>query len=714
MALKLAVLLAANARPLLRAVEQSRRAFDSLEREEKQLARAADKMDREHRQAATGLRGAASEAALFANALRGAGASAAIVATTVGALAVPIARAGDQVKLLRAQLDALGAAAVPVGTLFDAASRLGVEVDTVAESFRRFSIARDELGLTNAEVLRLTETVIALGRLSGASASELTAGSIQLAQALASGRLQGDELRSVLENMPLLAKELASELGVSVGQLRQMGADGELTGRKIAEAILRAGERIQDQFESLPDTMETAGARLSNAWSQLLAALDQKLQASELFVFFTDTLARALDGLRLAISGPEPGSFQAAARVVEIDREIFELETRIAQLREQASSSIPGRAAAARIEIRKAREEIETLRREQQALIEAGREAAAVAAAAADRKQPAGRPSDGAGGGAPKPDFLPGPPANRDAILAERAGEARLRIEEKLAQAMRRRELLELRLATVGQESADRIVAARERELEVLDAGLSLQDEAARKWLEEAAAVEELNARLEEQQRKVDEAKRKAQQFGDTIADAFEDAVFEARSLSDAVASLAEDLARLVFRQQITQPLANLIAGRLSGLFQPSPGPAGVNAISFGGASIFAAGGIVDHGHVVPFAAGGIVDRPTLFPLADGTGLMGEAGPEAIMPLTRLPNGRLGVEAQGSGKPVTVTVRIIDQRSSDDPPLEVSQRQAANGGAIIDAVVKRALFGMARRGELDGLMNAFGARRVPQ
>ncbi len=700
MALKLAVLLAANARPLLRAVEQSRRAFDSLEREEKQLARAADRMDREHRQAATGLRGAASEAVLFANALRGAGASAAIIGATLASLAVPIARAGDQVKLLRAQLDALGAGAVPVGTLFDAASRLGVEVDAVAESFRRFSIARDELGLTNAEVLRLTETVIALGRLSGAGASELAAGSIQLAQALASGRLQGDELRSVLENMPLLAKELARELGVSVGQLRDMGAEGELTGRKIAEAILRAGERVRDQFESLPDTMETAGARLSNAWSQLLAALDRKLQASELFVFFTDTLAGALDSLRQEISGPTRD---------ELEGMIERLEVRLDDMRREREAGAGPLVDAA---IARTKFQLEALRRALEATTEAGRMAEAVAAA--DRKQPVAVPMGGAGGGVPKPDFLPAPPPNRDAILAERAGEARLRIEEKLARAMRRREILELRLATVGQDGSEQIVAARERELEVLDAGLSLQDETVRKWLEQAAAVDELNARFEEQQRKVDEAKRKAQQFGDTIAGAFENAVFEAGSLSDAVASLAEDLARLVFRQQITRPLANLIAGKLSGLFQPSGAPAGMNAISFGGASIFADGGVLDRGSVVPFAHGGIVDRPTLFPLADGAGLMGEAGPEAIMPLTRLPDGRLGVEARGGGRPVTVTVRIIDQRGSDDPPLEVSQRRTANGDAIIDAVVRRALFGMARRGELDGLMNAFGARRVPQ
>jgi len=174
--------------------------------------------------------------------------------------------------------------------------------------------------------------------------------------------------------------------------------------------------------------------------------------------------------------------------------------------------------------------------------------------------------------------------------------------------------------------------------------------------------------------------------------------VFEARNLQDAVASLAEDLARMVFRQAVTEPLAKAITVGIGRFFGPEA----------------AAGAVLDRGRIIPFAAGGIVDRPTLFPLAGGAGLMGEAGPEAIMPLRRLPDGRLGVEARGGERPVNVTVRIIDQRSIDDPPLEVSQRQAANGDAIVDAIVRRTLFGMARRGELDALMNTYGARRVPQ
>ncbi|WP_246692034.1 hypothetical protein [Methylobacterium sp. WL1] len=73
----------------------------------------------------------------------------------------------------------------------------------------------------------------------------------------------------------------------------------------------------------------------------------------------------------------------------------------------------------------------------------------------------------------------------------------------------------------------------------------------------------------------------------------------------------------------------------------------------------FARGGVFQGGQVQPFAAGGVVAAPTYFPMANGTGLMGEAGPEAILSLNRGPDGRLGVAAGGgAARPVSVTVNI--------------------------------------------------------
>jgi len=88
----------------------------------------------------------------------------------------------------------------------------------------------------------------------------------------------------------------------------------------------------------------------------------------------------------------------------------------------------------------------------------------------------------------------------------------------------------------------------------------------------------------------------------------------------------------------------------------------------------FARGGGFTQGRVMPFAQGGIVSAPTTFPMRGGTGLMGEAGPEAIMPLARGADGRLGVRSAGGGGPVTVIMNIS---SPDVQGFQRSQSQIA-------------------------------------
>ncbi|WP_417268408.1 phage tail tape measure protein [Celeribacter baekdonensis] len=88
----------------------------------------------------------------------------------------------------------------------------------------------------------------------------------------------------------------------------------------------------------------------------------------------------------------------------------------------------------------------------------------------------------------------------------------------------------------------------------------------------------------------------------------------------------------------------------------------------------FEKGGAFAQGNVMPFAKGGVVSSPTYFPMRGGTGLMGEAGAEAIMPLTRGANGKLGVQASGSGSPVNITMNIT---TPDVAGFQRSQSQVA-------------------------------------
>ena len=109
-------------------------------------------------------------------------------------------------------------------------------------------------------------------------------------------------------------------------------------------------------------------------------------------------------------------------------------------------------------------------------------------------------------------------------------------------------------------------------------------------------------------------------------------------SFADLANSIIADIARIAIRQAIIAPLVKGV-GSLFGI-------------------PFANGGVFAQNGIQPFARGGIVDKPTLFPFANGTGLMGEAGPEAILPLRRGRDGRLGVDAGGGGGGINVTVNV--------------------------------------------------------
>lgn len=146
---------------------------------------------------------------------------------------------------------------------------------------------------------------------------------------------------------------------------------------------------------------------------------------------------------------------------------------------------------------------------------------------------------------------------------------------------------------------------------------------------------------------------------------AFDGVVFDGLKLSDALKTVATSLANTAYSAAV-RPVTNHFGGLLS---------QGIGGL-FGGA--FANGAAFSQGQVMPFANGGIVNGPTRFPMRGGTGLMGEAGPEAIMPLTRGPDGKLGVRgAGGGGSTVVMNISTPDvqgfQRSRSQIAAQMSR-----------------------------------------
>lgn len=151
--------------------------------------------------------------------------------------------------------------------------------------------------------------------------------------------------------------------------------------------------------------------------------------------------------------------------------------------------------------------------------------------------------------------------------------------------------------------------------------------------------------------------------IGGGLRRAFDGVVFDGLKLSDALRGVAKtmlDTAYSVAMKPVQNAFGGLIAQGLNGLI--------------GGMMPFEKGGSFSQGRVMPFAKGGVATAPTQFPMRGGRGLMGEAGPEAIMPLSRGVDGRLGVQMAGGGRPVTVVMNIA---TPDVQGFQRSQAQIA-------------------------------------
>ena len=135
--------------------------------------------------------------------------------------------------------------------------------------------------------------------------------------------------------------------------------------------------------------------------------------------------------------------------------------------------------------------------------------------------------------------------------------------------------------------------------------------------------------------------------IGSGLRGAFDGLIFDGMKLSDALKGVAQSIVDTVYNIAMT-PVQNALGGALA---------SGLNN-AFSGVFAFEKGGSFAQGRVMPFARGGVVSSPTAFAMRGATGLMGEAGPEAIMPLARGADGRLGVQTAGGGRPVNVTVNV--------------------------------------------------------
>ncbi len=172
--------------------------------------------------------------------------------------------------------------------------------NSVLQVYQRFSDNAKTLNLNMDETARLTETVSKAVAISGASAEAADAALVQFGQALASGTLRGEELNSVMEQTPALAKAIAQGMGITVGQLRSVAAEGKITSKEIVKAL----KNVQDDVDALfAKTDITIGQSLTLLNNEITKFVGESGKGSGAAHVLADSIQLLASNLKLISDG---------------------------------------------------------------------------------------------------------------------------------------------------------------------------------------------------------------------------------------------------------------------------------------------------------------------------------------------------------------------------------------------------------------------------
>lgn len=180
--------------------------------------------------------------------------------------------------------------------LFQIANQTGVSIEDAGAAFSRLGNAVKEAGGTTQDTLDIVKAFGLAAKISGASSQEASNAMVQLAQGMSAGALRGDELNSVLEAAPRFAKALADSMGVSIGALKALGAEGKITAQDIMKV---AGQMkvLEQEAAQMGNTVSGAITRLQNAFSKWVGEADSGAGITAGLAGGIDALARNFDSV---------------------------------------------------------------------------------------------------------------------------------------------------------------------------------------------------------------------------------------------------------------------------------------------------------------------------------------------------------------------------------------------------------------------------------
>lgn len=214
-------------------------------------------------------------------------------------LGASVIDASDAWKQYEAQLklatDSAEEQAIAEQALYEISQDTRTDLGANIALYARLARSRDELNVSQETLLKTTDLLTRGLKISGATATEAESTMLQLSQALGAGALRGEELNSVMENGGRVAKALADGLGVPIGALKEMGKQGELTSRKVIDALLSQRDAINEEFKALPQTVDGSLTKIANRYQQFIGESEGVGVATEQLIGLLNALADNFD-----------------------------------------------------------------------------------------------------------------------------------------------------------------------------------------------------------------------------------------------------------------------------------------------------------------------------------------------------------------------------------------------------------------------------------
>lgn len=224
-------------------------------------------------------------------------AGSALAALGIGAITREVLRMTDAFKNMQGSLALVSTSSQNANESFQKllamANNTGSSLQSTVSLYTRLANATRGAGYTQEQMLNVTDALNKAFVISGATMQEASNAAIQLSQGLASGTLRGEELNSVMEQGPRITRALADYLGVTNGQIRQLAADGKITGDVVTNALLKSLTSLNAELAKMPRTFEQASQALKN---NFLAAIGQ---------INVDPVVSSIDALASSLAKPE-------------------------------------------------------------------------------------------------------------------------------------------------------------------------------------------------------------------------------------------------------------------------------------------------------------------------------------------------------------------------------------------------------------------------